>query len=104
LASNAAKSLALIGVIVGVAGLAVGVAVGVAVAIGVAVGTLLADGLGLVVAGDVQPLIETRTSAAINSNGRAYFNGVLTYRFIILAIGFIIKPLVRHLCKRCVLA
>jgi hypothetical protein len=37
----------------------------------VVVGTLLADGLGLVVAGDVQPLIDTRTSAPMQSNGTA---------------------------------
>jgi hypothetical protein len=54
---------------------AVGATVGAAVAVGVAVGTLLAAGLGLVVAGDVQPLIDTRTSAPIKSNGSAYLSG-----------------------------
>jgi hypothetical protein len=92
----AATSLS-VGLAVGVAalgvevGVAVGVALGVAVAIGVAVGTLLADGLGLMVAGDVQPLIDTRTRAPIKSRGSAYLSGVLIYRFIILAIGFINK-------------
>ncbi len=74
------KSLALIGVIV-------------AVAVEVTVGTLLADGLGLVVAGDVQPLIDTaRTRTPTQSNGKAYLSGALIYRFIILAIGFIFCP------------
>jgi hypothetical protein len=85
----AATSLS-VGLAVGVA--ALGVEVGVAVAIGVAVGTLLADGLGLMVAGDVQPLIDTRTRAPIKSRGSAYLSGVLIYRFIILAIGFIFFP------------
>jgi hypothetical protein len=87
------------GVEVGAAGVEVGAADGVGVEVGVAltcaccaVGALLADGLGLVVAGDVQPLIETRTRAPIKSNGRARFNGMLMYRFIILAIGFIFPP------------
>jgi hypothetical protein len=62
------------------------------VAIGVVVGTLLTDGLGLVVAGDVQPLIDTRTRAPIKSKGNAYLSGVLIYRFIILAIRFILHP------------
>jgi hypothetical protein len=56
----------------------------------VAVGTLL--GVGLVVTCDVQPLIDTRTSAPIKSKGNAYLSGVLIYRFIILAIGFIFFP------------
>jgi hypothetical protein len=73
-------------------GVAVGVTVGVAVAIGVAVGTLLADGLGLV-AGDVQPLIDTaRTRAPIKSKGNACLSGILTYRFIILVNEFIFFP------------
>lgn len=41
---------------------------------------------------DVQPLIDTRTRAPINSNGNAYLSGVLTYRFIIRVIGFILHP------------
>ena len=60
-----------------------------------AVGALLADGPGLVVAGDVQPLIDTtRTRAPIQSKGNAYLSIVLICRFIILAIGFIFFPLV----------
>jgi hypothetical protein len=74
----------------------VGVAVGVAVAFTVAwcvVDALVADGPGLVLAGDVQPLIDTeRTRTPMQSNGTAYFSGVLMYRFIILAIGFILHP------------
>jgi hypothetical protein len=56
----------------------------------VSVGTPLADGLGLVLGGDVQPLIDTR--APIKSNGNAYLNGVLIYRFVIVAIEFIFVP------------
>jgi hypothetical protein len=48
--------------------------------------------LGLVVAGDVQPLIETRTREPIKSKGNAYLSGVLIYRFIIRVIGFIFFP------------
>jgi len=59
------------------------------VADGVTVGTLLAEGLGLVVAGDVQPLIDTRAREPIKSNGSAYLSGVLICRFIIRVIGFI---------------
>jgi hypothetical protein len=74
-----------------------GVAIGEACEVGAgvtdaccAVGALLADGLGLVVAGDVQPLIDTtRTRAPIKSRGNAYLSIVLVYRFIILATGFI---------------
>jgi hypothetical protein len=80
-------------------GVAVGAAVGDACEVGngvtvacCAVGALLADGLGLVVAGDVQPLIDTRTRAPIKSKGSAYLSGVLMYRFIILAIGFKFFP------------
>jgi hypothetical protein len=62
------------------------------VGVAVTVGTLLADGLGLVVAGDVQPLIDTRTREPIKSKGNAYLRGVLMYRFIILVIGFILLP------------
>jgi hypothetical protein len=79
------------GVVVGVA-VGVGTIEGDGVVDGVAVGTLLADGLGLVVAGDVQPLIDTRAREPIKSNGNAYLSGVLMYRFIILAIGFILHP------------
>jgi hypothetical protein len=77
------------GVEVGAAGVEVGVAL---TCVCCAVGALLADGLVLGEAGDVQPLIETRTRAPIKSNGRARFNGMLMYRFIILAIGFISPP------------
>ncbi|MFZ1021944.1 MAG: hypothetical protein WCE82_01910 [Halobacteriota archaeon] len=89
LASNGSKLAEVVGVAVAV-GVAVGAAVGVVV--GVAVGTLLADGLGLVVAGDVQPLIDTRTREPIKSNGNAYLSGVLIYRFIILVIAFTLHP------------
>jgi hypothetical protein len=71
-----------------------GVALGVTdgVAVGVVVGTLLTDGLGLVAAGDVQPLIDTRAREPIKSNGNAYLSGVLIYRFIIRVIAFIFFP------------
>jgi hypothetical protein len=81
-------------------GFAVGVAVGVAVAIGVAVAfatdfavaTAVGVAVGLLV-DEVQPLIDTaRTRTPIQSNGNAYLSGVLIYRFIILAIGFIFFP------------
>lgn len=89
-----------VGVVLGVAvgcGVAVAfatdfVACAVVTAVGVAVGTLLADGLGLLVAGDVQPLIDTRAREPIKSKGNAYLSGVLIYRFIILIIGFTIHP------------
>ncbi len=38
---------------------------------------------------DTQPVVAERTSAPTNSKGSAYFNGILIYRFIIRAIGFI---------------
>jgi len=62
----------------------------VVVAVGVAVGFV----------DDVQPLIDTRTSALIKSNGSAYFNGILMYRFIILTIGFIIQHLLKNTYAR----
>ena len=40
----------------------------------------------------MQPLIDTRAIEQIKSNGNAYLSGVLMYRFIILAIGFILHP------------
>ena len=46
----------------------------------------------LLLVGDVQPLIDTRTRAPIKSNGNAYLSGVLMYRFIIRVIGFMIHP------------
>jgi hypothetical protein len=98
-ADGAGVEVGAAGVEVGAAGVEVGAADGVGVEVGVAltcvccaVGALLADGLGLVVAGDVHPLIDTRTSAPIKSNGNAYLSGVLIYRFIILAIRFILHP------------
>jgi hypothetical protein len=51
----------------------------------------VAEDVGFVV-DVVQPLIDTRTSAPIKSNGSAYFKGILIYRFIMLAIGFIFFP------------
>ena len=42
---------------------------------------------------DVQPAVATSTNAQIKSNGSAFFNGILMYRFIILAIGFIFYPI-----------
>ena len=55
------------------------------VAVGVAVAVLFVV---------VQPLIETRAREPIKSKGNAYLSGVLMYRFIILAIGFIdLSPL-----------
>ena len=47
----------------------------------------------LLLVGDVQPLIDTRTRDPIKSNGNAYLSGVLMYRFIIRVIGFILHPL-----------
>jgi len=46
----------------------------------------------VVVVFDTQPVVDERTNAPINSNGSAYFNGILMYRFIIRAIGFIMLP------------
>ena len=75
------------------AGVAVGAAVGEACELGTGVTVACcAVGLGLVVAGDVQPLIDTRTRAPIKSKGSAYLSGVLIYRFIIRVIGFILHP------------
>jgi hypothetical protein len=34
-------------------------------------------------------VVDAKTSAPINNSGNAYFNGILIYRFIISAIGFI---------------
>ena len=73
-------------------GVAVGLVITVGVAVGVAVATLPADGLGLVVAGDVQPLIDTRAREPIISKGSAYLSCVLIYRFINRVIGFILHP------------
>jgi hypothetical protein len=40
-----------------------------------------------------QPVVATKASEPINNSGSAFFNGILIYRFIILAIGFIFSPL-----------
>jgi hypothetical protein len=47
----------------------------------------------------MQPVVDARTNAPIKSKGSAYFNGVLMYRFIILAIGFIKTPPCKTLIK-----
>lgn len=57
-----------------------------AVPIGAAVGVAVGEDSRL--ERDRQPLAETRTIAPIKSKGNAYLSGVLTYRFIILATGF----------------
>jgi hypothetical protein len=46
----------------------------------------------LVLVRERQPLVDTRTRAPMKSKGNAYLSGVLIYRFIILAIGFISFP------------
>jgi hypothetical protein len=57
-------------------------------AVGVAVGEVEV----LVLVRERQPLVDARTRAPIKSKGNAYLSGVLIYRFIILAIGFIFPP------------
>ncbi len=82
----------------------VGVAVGVAVGVGVGVGdgdvvafstadvvvATVAEGEGLLVDGDVQPVTLISSTAEMNNNGSAFLSGILMYRFIILVIGFIL--------------
>jgi hypothetical protein len=74
----------------------VGVAVGVLVAVVVAVGFAVASAATVACAEgvavgllSVQPVVALKTSAQINNSGSAYFNGILTYRFIIRVIGVI---------------
>lgn len=71
-------------------GVGEGVRVGVGVAVAVVVLTVAVGvGDGVVVL-SVQPVVAVRMIAQINSNGSAYLNGILMYRFIILVIGFIL--------------
>jgi putative Ca2+/H+ antiporter (TMEM165/GDT1 family) len=62
-----------------------------AVVLGAAVGFDVATGVAVAVGlvEEVQPLIETRTRHPIKNKGNAYLSGVLLYRFIIPAIGFV---------------
>jgi hypothetical protein len=77
-----------LGVEVGVT-VALGVAVAVAFTVAVAVTVALTVGVAVGLVENVQPLMDTRTSAQINSKGNAFFNGMLMQLFIILVIGFI---------------
>jgi len=66
---------------------AVAVAVGIAVVATDAFTVGVTLGVGVASVGVLtQPVVDARTNAPINSKGSAYFNGILMYRFIILAI------------------
>ncbi|MGZ4848972.1 MAG: hypothetical protein ACXV2B_04480 [Halobacteriota archaeon] len=89
---------AAVGPLVGLSGFTVaaaGVALGVAVAVAEAFcncscgGATLAGGEGLVFDGVVHPAILMSSTTESNTNGSAFFSGILMYRFIFLVIGFI---------------